>query len=62
MLALIGIPAALTYWYGRMVKNQKHGWAIWVAMLIVFLVGFAVAFHYEQAGNPIHQQLGVSCG
>ena len=60
MLALIGIPAALTYWYGRMVKNQKHGWAIWVAMLIVFLVGFAVAFHYEQAGNPIHQQLGVS--
>jgi len=60
MLALIGIPAALTYWYGRMVKNQKHGWAIWAAMLIVFLVGFAVAFHYEQAGNPIHQQLGVS--
>ena len=60
MLALIGIPAALTYWYGRMVKNQKHGWAIWVAMLIVFLVGFAVAVHYEQAGNPIHQQLGVS--
>ena len=60
MLALIGIPAALTYWYGRMVKNQKHGWAIWTAMLIVFLVGFAVAFHYEQAGNPIHQQMGVS--
>jgi K+-transporting ATPase ATPase A chain len=60
MLGLIGIPAALTYWYGRMVKNQKHGWAIWVAMLIVFLIGFAVAFHYEQAGNPIHQQLGVS--
>jgi len=60
MLALIGIPAALTYWYGRMVKNQKHGWAIWTAMLIVFLVGFAVAFHYEQAGNPIHQQMGVA--
>jgi K+-transporting ATPase ATPase A chain len=60
MLGLIGIPAALTYWYGRMVKNQKHGWAIWGAMLIVFLIGFAVAFHYEQAGNPIHQQLGVS--
>jgi K+-transporting ATPase ATPase A chain len=60
MLGLIGIPAALTYWYGRMVKNQKHGWAIWAAMLIVFLIGFAVAFHYEQAGNPIHQQLGIS--
>ncbi len=60
MLALIGIPSALTYWYGRMAKNQKHGWAIWSAMLIVFLVGFAVLFHSEQAGNPIHQQLGVS--
>ena len=60
MLALIGIPAALTYWYGRTAKNQKHGWAIWMAMLIVFLAGFGIAYHSEQAGNPIHQQLGVS--
>jgi K+-transporting ATPase ATPase A chain len=43
-----------------MTKNQKHGWAIWAAMLIVFLVGFAVAFHFEQVGNPIHQKLGVA--
>ena len=60
MLGIIGISSALTYYYGRMVKNQKHGWAIWAAMLAVFLVGFFVAYHYEQAGNPIHQQLGVA--
>ena len=60
MLAMFCIPAALTYWYGRMVKNQKHGWAIWAAMLILFLAGFFTLFHYEQVGNPIHQQLGVS--
>ncbi|HVM76673.1 MAG TPA: potassium-transporting ATPase subunit KdpA [Candidatus Paceibacterota bacterium] len=60
MFGIIGISSALTYYYGRMVKNQKHGWAIWAAMLIVFLVGFFVAYHYEQAGNPIHQQLGVA--
>lgn len=60
MLGIIGISSAMTYYYGRMVKNQKHGWAIWAAMLIVFLVGFFVVYHYEQAGNPIHQQLGVS--
>jgi len=60
MLALIGIPSALTYWYGRMVNNQRHGWVIWAAMLIMFLAGFTTLFHYEQAGNPIHQQLGVS--
>lgn len=60
MLGIIGISSALTYYYGRMVKNQRHGWAIWAAMLIVCLVGFFVVYHYEQAGNPIHQQLGVS--
>ncbi|HUC02271.1 MAG TPA: potassium-transporting ATPase subunit KdpA [Candidatus Paceibacterota bacterium] len=60
MLGIIAISSALTYYYGRMVKNQRHGWAIWAAMLIVCLVGFFVVYHYEQAGNPIHQQLGVA--
>jgi K+-transporting ATPase ATPase A chain len=60
MLGIIGISSALTYYYGRMVKNQKHGWAIWAAMLAVFLVGFFIVYHYEQVGNPIHQQLGVA--
>ena len=33
------IPSALTYTFGRMVKNQKHGWAVWAAMFVLFIGG-----------------------
>ncbi len=32
MLSIFAIPSALTYYLGRMVKNQRHGWAVWAAM------------------------------
>ena len=60
MLALIAIPSALTYYFGRMVKNQKHGWAIWAAMFLMFFGGLLTVWHFEQVGNPIHQALGVA--
>ncbi len=60
MLSIFAIGAGLTYYFGKAVGNQKHGWAIWCAMLLVFLAGFAVLYHAEQMGNPIHQQLGIS--
>jgi K+-transporting ATPase ATPase A chain len=60
ILIVLSIGSGLTYYFGRMVGNQKHGWAVWFAMLLLFLSAFFVAYHYEQAGNPIHQQLGVS--
>src|ERR1022692_1415826 len=59
MLSIFSIGSGLTYYLGRMTKNQKHGWAVWSAMTILFLVGVLVAWHAEAAGNPIHQQLGV---
>lgn len=59
MLAIIAIPSGLTYYFGRMVKNQKHGWAVWIIMFVIFMAGFLIVWHYEQAGNPIHQQLGI---
>ena len=37
MLSIFLIPSGLTYYLGRMVKNQKHGWAVWAAMAILFL-------------------------
>ncbi len=43
-----------------MAKNQKHGWAIWTAMFLLFIGGFFTVWHFEQAGNPIHQQLGIA--
>jgi len=60
MIYFIAIASGLTYYLGRMVKNQKHGWAVWVAMLIMLVPGILVCWHYEAAGNPIHQQLGIN--
>jgi K+-transporting ATPase ATPase A chain len=60
MLSILAISSGLTYYLGKMVKNQWHGWAVWAAMFILCISGFFIAFHYEQAGNPIHQGLGVA--
>ena len=59
VLAIFAIPSASTYYLGRMVKNQRHGWAVWAAMFVIFLGGVLVCWHSEAAGNPIMTQLGV---
>ena len=60
ILSIFAIPSALTWYLGRMVKNQRHGWAVWGAMFALFLAGVLVAWWAESAGNPIHQKLGVA--
>src|SRR5271157_3360665 len=60
MLSIFAIPSALTYYLGRMVRNQRHGWAVWGAMFAMFLAGTLVCWKAEASGNPIHQKLGVS--
>jgi potassium-transporting ATPase potassium-binding subunit len=60
MLSIFSIGSGLTYYLGRMVKNQKHGWTIWSAMMVLFLGGVLLCWWAESAGNPIHQQLGVA--
>ena len=60
MLSIFAIPAGLTYYLGRMTKNQGHGWAVFGAMFALFFVGFLVCWQAEASGNPIHQALGVS--
>jgi K+-transporting ATPase ATPase A chain len=60
MLSIFSIGSGLTWYLGRMTRNQAHGWAIWATMAILFLAGVVIAWHYEAAGNPIHQQLGVA--
>jgi len=59
MLSIFSIGSALTYYLGRTVKNQRHGWAVWSAMAVLFVAGVLVAWKFEAAGNPIHQHLGV---
>jgi K+-transporting ATPase ATPase A chain len=60
MLSIFSIGSGLTYYLGRMVKNQKHGWTVWAAMSILFVGGLLLCWWAESAGNPIHHQLGVS--
>jgi K+-transporting ATPase ATPase A chain len=59
MLSIFAIGSGLTYYLGRMVKNQKHGWAVWATMMILFLGGTLICWWAEVKGNPIHQHLGV---
>ncbi len=59
MLSIFLIPSGLTYYLGRMVKNQKHGWAVWGAMFILFLAAVLVCWWAEGAGNPRLHALGV---
>jgi len=60
MLSIFSIGSGLTYYLGRMVKNQKHGWAVWGAMTTLFLAGVLLCWWAEAKGNPIHQHLGVA--
>jgi potassium-transporting ATPase potassium-binding subunit len=53
MLTIFAIGAGLTYTLGRMTGSQQHGWAIWSAMAILFLVGVSVAYWAEARGNPL---------
>ena len=60
MLSIFSIGSGLTYYLGRLVKNQKHGWTVWAVMLALFIAGVLLAWNSEAAGNPIHHSLGVA--
>ncbi len=53
MLAILSIGSALTYTLGRMTGSQRHGWAVWSAMAILFLAGVTTAYWAEARGNPL---------
>lgn len=53
LLLILLIPSAFTYTLGRMVKNQRHGWAVWAAMMILLCAGIFVSATAESRGNPL---------
>ena len=59
MLAILAIPAALTYTFGRMVGDTRQGWAVLAAMAILLVTLLTVTVHSEQRGNPLIARLGV---
>jgi K+-transporting ATPase ATPase A chain len=59
LLAILLLPAALCYTFGKMVGDTRQGWAILAAMTIIFVVLVAVTVWAEQSGNPRLAALGV---
>ena len=59
MLSIFLIPAALCIAFGRMVGDMRQGWAVLIAMTLMFVVMAITAMHFEQQGNPLLGQLGV---
>jgi len=60
VLAIFIIPAGLTYTLGRFVGNQRQGWALFAAMLFLFVAGVSGIYWAEQSGNPILSRIGLS--
>ena len=59
MLAIFAIPAALCFVFGRMVGDLRQGWAVLIAMTVLFVAFVIPATFYEQQGNPALASLGV---
>jgi len=53
LFSIFAISAGLTYTLGRMTGSQKHGWAVWSAMAVLFLAGVLVAYASEARANPL---------
>jgi K+-transporting ATPase ATPase A chain len=60
MLLMLAVPAGLTYTFGRMVNDQRQGWALFAVMLVLFVSGSLVVTWSEQAGNPILRAAGIN--
>jgi K+-transporting ATPase ATPase A chain len=59
MLAILLIPAALCYTYGKLIRDTRQGWAVLVAMTLMFVPLMSVAVGAEANGNPAIAALGI---
>ena len=59
LLAILLLPAALCYTFGKMVGDTRQGWAILAAMLVILIPLMILCLWSEQAGNPALSALGV---
>ena len=51
MLAILLIPASLTYTFGKMIGSVRQGWVLFSAMFVLFVAGFGIMLYGEYAGN-----------
>jgi potassium-transporting ATPase potassium-binding subunit len=62
ILAILLIPVALPFMFGRMVNNRRQGWVIFAAMAALFLIGLGAVLWAEGSGNPVLAKAGVTHG
>jgi K+-transporting ATPase ATPase A chain len=59
MFLIFLIPGALTYTFGKMVRDTRQGWALFAAMSILWFTGVLTAYHFEQKGTPMLEKAGI---
>ena len=62
ILLILMIPFALTYMYGRLVKDQRQGWVLFAVMFSIWIGASGLAMHWETDGNPKLQAIGAVGG
>ncbi|VUD69784.1 potassium-transporting ATPase subunit KdpA [Methylobacterium symbioticum] len=62
MVTIFALGAGLTNVFGRMVGDERQGWAILAAMMLLFVAGTAVTYWAEAAGSPVLNGLGLTGG
>ncbi|WP_095199463.1 potassium-transporting ATPase subunit KdpA [Mesorhizobium carmichaelinearum] len=62
MVTIFALGAALTNVFGRMVSNQRQGWAILATMGVLFIAGVTICYWAEASGNPLVHALGIDGG
>jgi K+-transporting ATPase ATPase A chain len=60
LLALVLIPAALCFTFGKMVRDMRQGWVIFFAMGIIFVGALFLTVHFEEQVNPAWQHLQIN--
>ena len=59
MLALLAIPVSFTYMFGRFAGNQRQGWALFAAAMVLVVMSVSVMYWSEQRGNPNLTRVGA---
>lgn len=62
MIAILLIPAALTYTFGKMTGSARQGWIIFSAMLILLLAGLMISLYSEYSAHPVYGDMPLMEG
>jgi potassium-transporting ATPase potassium-binding subunit len=60
MWAILAIPFALTFAFGRLAGDRRQGWVLFAAMFVLWIASAGLAMHFETDGNPRVEALGTS--